>query len=297
MERRTKKSSVLIADVEITHPDKIMFSNPKVTKKMLAEYYNWIAPKMLPDLKSRPLTCVRCPQGYKSRCFYQKHHPDNSPYPTIKIIENDSPNAENYAYINNARDIIELVQLNTVEFHTWGSKVKKVEFPDRIVFDLDPDTKIKASEVKDAALSLKKLLTRLKLKSFVRISGGKGIHVVVPVKPIYTWDSIKKFAHAVAELEAQHNSIITTNMSKAARKGKIFLDYLRNARSSTAIANYSVRSRKGAPIAIPLEWSELKKIKKFNVVNLANAKTTLGKFSSNPWRGIDRLSQTLPLKV
>lgn len=288
-----KAEASKVAGVLVTHPDKVMFGIPTVTKLELAEYYKWISTRMLKEVKARPLMLLRCPAGNKQRGFYQKHFEGKTPFPTVKIKEEDGGSPENYAYVNSVSDLVKLVQLNTVEFHVWGSRVTDVEKPDRIVFDLDPGNPRDHDLVIEVAFLLKRLLSKLKLKSFARISGGKGIHVVVPISPKYSWEKVKEFSEAVALLLVDQHASVTVNPLKVKRKNKIFVDYLRNGRGATAITNYSVRARKGGPIAVPISWRELRKVPAFNYITISNVRAKL-KGKVDPWSGMYKLHQKLP---
>ncbi len=244
------------APVKLTHPDKVLFPDPGITKRELADYWQQVAEHALPYLRDRPLTLVRCPEGYGGQCFFQKHVGVGVPrvVPRITIAEDEDP----YAYVDGAPALLALVQIGALELHVWGSRTAHLEQPDVIVFDLDPADDVEWSAVVGAAFELRERLEALGLHAFARLTGGKGLHVVVPVKPGPNWASVKKFTRAIAdEMVRDAPKRFTASMSKAKRGGKIFVDYLRNDRGSTAIASYSPRARAGAPIALPLAWDDL----------------------------------------
>jgi bifunctional non-homologous end joining protein LigD len=244
-----------VAGVRLTHPERVLFPEQGVTKRDLALFYESIAEWILPALAHRPLALVRCPRGAQEACFFQKH-----PGPAIDDcvprlrIEQRTGNGE-HVYIRELPHLIALVQAGTLELHTWNSRVDDLERPDLAVFDLDPGEATSWQLVLDTARSLRDRLFELGFAAFRRTTGGSGLHVVVPLIPAAGWDEVKAFARAIALLHVRdHPEHATANMSKADRRGKIFIDYLRNARGSTAIASYSTRARSGAPVAVPLRW-------------------------------------------
>ncbi|OJW73596.1 MAG: ATP-dependent DNA ligase [Sphingomonadales bacterium 63-6] len=247
------------APIAITNRDRVIFPDARITKGQLADYYEQIAPLMLPFAAGRPISLVRCPQGHARKCFFQKH--DSGSFGDhvhhVPIREKDG-GTEDYLYVRDAAGIISCVQMGTIEFHGWGARQEEVEAPDRMIFDLDPDVGLDFEAVKDAARHLRGLLEQLGLVSFAMLSGGKGVHVVVPLTPGHSWEEHKDFSRRFAEaLSLTEPERFTATMSKAKRKGKIFVDWLRNQRGSTAVIPYSARAREGAPVAIPIAWDEL----------------------------------------
>ncbi|WP_408586413.1 DNA ligase D [Novosphingobium sp.] len=246
-------------DVSISNRDRVIFPEGGETKGMLADWYAEMAPLMLPFVGGRPISLVRCPQGRAKKCFFQKH--DSGTFGSnvrhVAITEKDG-HAEDYLYIQDAAGLLSCVQMGTIEFHAWGSRVRDVEAPDRMVFDLDPDEGLGWDDVRHAARHLHDRLADIGLASFAMLSGGKGVHVIVPLTPGHSWDVHKDFAHRFAEAlsTAEPDRFIAT-MSKAKRVGRIFIDYLRNQRGATAVVPYSARSRVGAPVALPIGWGEL----------------------------------------
>ncbi len=243
------------------------------TKGDLADYYAAVAPLMLAFAADRPLSLVRCPQGRAKQCFFQKHDA-GSFGPSVKqvpITEKDG-GAEDYLYVNDAAGLLSCVQMGTIEFHGWGCRADAVELPDRMIFDLDPDEGLDFGDVKRGAHHIRDRLADLGLVSFAMLSGGKGVHVVVPLTAGHTWavhkDFSKRFAEALSLAEPDR---YLATMSKAKRKGKIFIDWLRNQRGSTAVLPYSARAREGAPVAIPIDWDELDGFKDAHPFGIADA--------------------------
>ena len=235
----------------LTSPEKEMFNG--ITKQDLADYYAKVADLILPHIKGRVLSLVRCPKGSSEPCFYAKNPQDNS----------------QYYIVNDKEGLLYEVQMNTIEFHTWGSKYKELDKPDVMVFDLDPSEGLGLAKVRQGVRDLKSILDELGLESFLKTSGGKGYHIVVRYRSD-DWENFKKFAKQVAELmEAKWPNRYTTNIRKDARVGKIFVDYLRNAKGATSIAPYSVRAKPGAPISMPIDWEKLDMVKP-NSVTIKN---------------------------
>ncbi|MGB3794691.1 MAG: DNA ligase D [Alteraurantiacibacter sp.] len=245
--------------VKISSRERVIFPESGQTKGELANYYAAIAPLMLPFAATRPISLVRCPQGRAKECFFQKH--DSGSFGAhvhhVPIAEKDG-GTEDYLFVEGAAGILQCVQMGTIEFHGWGSRTGDVEMPDRMVFDLDPDEELDFADVKQAAQDIRVQLADLGLVSFAMLSGGKGVHVVVPLSPGHSWDTHKDFSHRFAEaLSLAEPDRFTATMSKAKRKGKIFIDWLRNQRGSTAVLPFSARARAGAPVAVPIAWDEL----------------------------------------
>jgi len=287
---KTKENKIDVAGVSISHPERIVFPDLKLTKLEVAEYYKKVSKFMLVELFERPLTLVRCPEGQSKPCFIQRHPANSVP----KLVPQKKDGKELLLFVREPKDIIALVQMSVVEFHCWGSTIKNLDRPDRIIFDLDPDPGVSNKKVVETAFLLKDFLTGLKLKSYPRISGGKGVHVIVPIAPVHTWEQVKEFSLACTEVLMKEYPQVTNNSRKAVRKDKIYLDYLRNARSATAIANYSLRARPGAPVATPLTWEELKPSISFDKYNIENIFRRLGKNFKDPWSQLYRTKQILP---
>ena len=282
--------------VKISNRDRVIFPESGQTKGQLADYYEAVAPLMLPWTAQRPLTLVRCPQGRGKKCFFQKH--DSGTFGEhvhhVPITEKDG-HAEDYLYVEDAEGILALVQMGTIEIHGWGSRIADVEAPERMVFDLDPDEGLDFGDVKSAAKDIHDRLSDIGLTSFAMLSGGKGVHVVVPLNPGHSWDRhkdfSKRFAEALAMAEPER---FTSNMAKAKRKGRIFLDYLRNQRGSTAILPYAARARPGAPVAVPITWGELKDMENAHPFDIGDAKRLLDRAASKGLAGWGFAEQNLP---
>ncbi|MEO0031110.1 MAG: hypothetical protein RIS94_868 [Pseudomonadota bacterium] len=248
-----------VEQIRISNRDRVIFPESGETKGDLADWYSAVAPLMLPFAGGRPISLVRCPQGRGKKCFFQKH--DSGTFGPavhhVPIAEKDG-HAEEYIYVEDADGLLACVQMGTIEFHGWGSRSSDVERPDRMIFDLDPDEGLGFDAVKRAGHFIHDRLAHLGLASFAMLSGGKGVHVVVPLTPGHSWDAHKDFARRFAEaLSAAEPDRFVATMSKAKRVGRIFIDYLRNQRGATAVLPYSARARAGAPVAVPIAWGEL----------------------------------------
>ncbi|HWJ99369.1 MAG TPA: DNA ligase D [Xanthobacteraceae bacterium] len=282
-----------IEGIRITHPDRVVFPGQGVTKRDLVEYYVAIKSLILPHIVGRPLSLVRCPQGREKQCFFQKHASPGWPEELRKIRIKEKSGSDEYMYVEDISGVVAAVQMGVLELHIWGSHVDAVEKPDRLVFDLDPDEGLSFAKVKEAALDLKRRLEHFDLESFPMVTGGKGIHVVVPLKPDHSWDEHRAFAEAMARLmEEEDPERYVANMSKKKRAGRIFVDYLRNQRGSTAICPYSTRARKGAFVATPLAWRNLGKLKDAHPFSVKDAKKIAR--AGDPWKGYRALKQSLP---
>jgi len=285
LDRATGLAAADAAGVKLTSPDRIVFPGQGVTKADLVAYYAAVAERMLPYIAKRPLSLLRCPQGRAKYCFFQKH--DTGGFPdamkSLLIAEKDG-GKEDYFYIEGLDGLIAGTQMNVLEWHLWGSRNADVEKPDRIVFDIDPDEGLGFQHVRDAALDIRKALKDRGLESFALVSGGKGVHVIAPLKPKAEWPEVKAFCKQLAQdmADAEPDRFVAT-MSKAKRKGKLFIDYLRNERGSTAIAPWSSRSRVGAPAAVPVSWDELRTVKAANQFGLAEAAERARE--PDPWTG------------
>jgi bifunctional non-homologous end joining protein LigD len=279
----------------ITSPDRVVYPDCGITKGQVAEYYRAIADRILPELADRPLSLVRCPDGAAGTCFFQKHHAPSLGAHVRVIPLRQKSGEEDYFYVRDAAGLLELVQMNALEFHPWGSKVAAPERPDRLVFDLDPDPGIEWKRVQAAARDVRAQLAEFGLQSFLRLSGGKGLHVVVPIRPVADWDAAKDFSEAFARsLEARKPDAYVATMSKAKRAGRIFVDWLRNSRGATSVTSWSLRARPGAPVAVPLRWEELGRVRAGNQFGLEAALARARRLRVDPWDGIATLRQTLP---
>jgi bifunctional non-homologous end joining protein LigD len=291
--------AVTIAGVTVSSPGRILFEELGLTKAALARYYDGVAEWLLPDLRNRPLSLVRCPKGPGEGCFYQKHIDKawSEEIERVSIPESDGVGI--YAVANSAAAVVGLVQKGVIELHLWGATMRDLAKPDRIIFDLDPDEALAWREVMAAARATRDRLADLGLESFVKTSGGKGLHVAVPLAPKHEWDEVKEFSRAVAQrMAADEPRVFTAKMAKKERVKKIFVDYLRNGPGATAIAAYSVRARKGAPVSTPLHWDELGGRMKPASFHAGNVARRLQGLHTDPWKAFRRTAQTLtaPMK-
>ena len=284
------------SDVPISNRDRLIFPEAKITKGQLADYYAAAGAIMLPWIAHRPISLVRCPQGRAKKCFFQKH--DSGSFGDhvmhVPIREKDG-GEEDYLYIDDVDGLLACVQMGTIEFHGWGSRVEDVERPDRLVIDLDPDEGLDFGDVKKAARDIRRTLEDIGLTSFAMLSGGKGVHVVVPLTPDAQWPQVKDFADRFARaLAAAEPDRFTATMSKAKRKGRIFIDWLRNQRGATAVLPYVVRARENAPVAVPVTWDELQDIEHPGAFTIANLDQLIDRAGSRELRGWGEAAQTLP---
>ncbi len=287
-----------VAGVTITHPDRVLFPEQGVTKLSLARYYERVSPWLLPHVKGRPLTLVRCPEGYTKECFYQKRANDRIPDTIGRVKISEDKGVSWYMTADSLPAVIGLVQMGVLELHTWGAKRDGLDRPDRIIIDLDPDPTVSWKAVVEAAQLVRTLLNGLDLTCFVKTTGGKGLHVVLPLRRVHTWDEVKAFSKGLADhLERLIPDRFIANMSKQKRKGKIYVDYLRNAKGATAIAPYSTRARLGAPVSVPLEWEELSVNIRSNHFTVANVMARLEGLTRDPWRDYLTVKQKLTPKM
>lgn len=285
---KEQKDSVL--GISISSPDKIIFENPQVKKIQVIEYYAEVAERMLPYVANRLISAVRCPRGADQDCFFKKHPTQNAKEVKIfSVTTNDGE--EDYYYIDDAAGLVYEAQMGTLEFHTWGSRIDSLEMPDTMVFDLDPDEGMELAQVRQGVMDLKSVLDKLSLQSFLKVSGGKGYHVVVPFEPSVDWQAFSAFAKNIAEfMENNWQDRYTSNIRKEKRKGKIFIDWVRNGRGATSIAPYSLRARAGAKVALPIFWEELDTISPNGIdMSLALARQK----SNDPWKDFNKTKQKL----
>ena len=289
-----RDGSIDFAGVRLTSPGRVLFPGQGITKLALAEFYAAIADWALPHIAHRPLTLVRCPEGYGKECFYQKHLGSGVPEVIGSVEIPEKKGSETYPVIDNLAGLVAMVQMSVLEIHLWGSTVTKLETPDRVVFDLDPDVGLPWERVTEAAIEVREALLGIGLESFAKTTGGKGLHVVVPLAPKLDWDAIKEFAKWVADRFVKtYPERFTSNMAKRARTGRIFIDYLRNGRGATAIAPYSARARDGATVATPLFWEEVEKGVKPDAFTVATVPARLRKIKADPWAEMPKLRQSI----
>jgi bifunctional non-homologous end joining protein LigD len=284
-------TSPIIDGIKITSPDKVIFDDPEITKLDVVRYYEKAAGRMLPYVSHRILSIVRCPKGISQACFYKKHPgPDNKGIVTMPVM-NSGGEKEEYFYIEDASGLVYEAQMGTLEFHTWGSRIEELEKPDMMVFDLDPDEGMDLLQVRQGVKDTKSILEQLSLKSYLKTSGGKGYHVVVPFRPSADWEAFHAFARRVAEvMEQQWPDRYTSNVRKNKRTGRIFIDWIRNGRGATSIAPYSIRARKGARISMPIAWDELDTTAP-DGITMAEALIRMTR--NDPWEGFFQTDQRL----
>ncbi|WP_345782427.1 non-homologous end-joining DNA ligase [Lysobacter stagni] len=282
----------------LTSAERVVFPDAGITKGDVADYYRAVARWLLPELVHRPLSLVRCPDGIASHCFFQKHHAGALGEHVRAIRLQELEGEDDYLYVDDLAGVLELVQMNTLEFHVWGARVDDVEKPDRLVFDLDPDEGIAWNDVKSAARQVRDRLAHVGLRSWVRLSGGKGLHVVVPLRRSADWGQAKAFSDAFADAMVEHapDRFVST-ASKSARTGRIFIDWLRNARGATSVTGWSLRARAGAPVAMPLSWDELGRVRHPGAFDLRKAMRRARLLRRDPWTGLLRVRQTIPASI
>ena len=285
-----------VSKIKISNRERIIDPDSGVTKGQLADHYEGVAAIMLPWAGSRPISLVRCPQGRAKRCFFQKHDAGSfgDTVKHVSILEKDG-HIEPYLYLDTADGLMTCVQMGTIEFHGWGSRIEDVEKADRLVFDLDPDEGLDFEAVRNAAFHFRDILQQIGLETFPMATGGKGIHVIAPLVPKAEWPEVKSFAHRLAQAVAQSDpENFTAALPKAQRKGRIFVDYLRNQRGATAVMPYAVRARSGAPVAAPITWEEMKTIDTPAHWHVGDAAELVKRAGSKALAGWGRADQVLP---
>ena len=288
----------MFAGIKLTSPDKVLYPEVGVTKLDLASYYEAIAPYILPYVVNRPISLVRCPEGIDGESFFQRHAMKGMSDAIKQIPISGGESKKPYLYIDGEPGLFGLVQISTVEIHDWGVSLDHLYEPDRLVFDLDPDEGLDLDVLKAAAVEVRDFLADLGLKSFLKSTGGKGLHVVAPIAPKQGWDEVKAFAKAIADtLVDVRPDRYTANPLKRTRKNKIFVDYLRNQRGGSAIVNYSTRAKANAPVACPLGWDELKGLKAASPYTLKTLPARLKAKKTDPWQGFSSTRQSITAKA
>ncbi|RPE79778.1 DNA ligase D [Vulcaniibacterium tengchongense] len=278
----------------LTHPERVVYPDAGITKAEVAAYYQAMADWLLPEIVGRPVSIVRCPQGVERTCFFQKHHTAGLEAVVAVPLKEEGGRDAEYLVVRDLRGLMELVQFNALEFHPWGARAETPDQADRVVFDLDPGPDVPWSEVVAAARLVRERLEQVSLRSYLRTSGGKGLHVVVPLSPGCDWSLVKPFTQAFAESMAQMEPLkFVSTASKRYRKGKIFVDYLRNGRGATSVASFSLRVRAGAPVAMPLRWEELARLRSGAAFDIFSAPKRMRRLKRHPWHGIDAVRQNL----
>jgi bifunctional non-homologous end joining protein LigD len=291
---RPEKQAAAVAGIAISNPDRIVYPGEGITKLQLAQFYERIAPAILPHLQGRPLTLVRCPEGLEKPCFYMKHSKAWR-LPEVRRVEiQEKTKVGEYMVVDTIAGLISLIQMGVLEIHTWNTCVDHVERPDRVVLDIDPGSKVTWTQVVDAARLVRKLLRAIDLVSFPKTTGGRGLHVVVPLTPSADWSACLEFARSLAVTLEQHDpTLYTTAFAKAGRERKILIDYLRNNRTNTSVAAYSTRARPGAPVSTPLLWTELTPSLKPEAFTLQTLPARLAR-RKDPWAEYWKVKQKLP---
>jgi bifunctional non-homologous end joining protein LigD len=285
-----------VAGVRITHPDRVVYPDQGVTKGALARYYHAVAEHILPHVRGRPAVLVRCPDGLARACFYQKHAGPWAPASLRRVRIAEKTKTGEYLVIEDVAGLVGLIQMGVLEVHTWNAQADRLEAPDRVVFDLDPGPGVPWQAVVAAARLVRAALQEVGLESFVKTTGGKGLHVVAPINPGPSWSKTLEFTEQVAEtLVSETPRALTTTMAKSARHGKIFIDYLRNQRGATSVAAFSTRARPGAPISVPLTWEELGSVRASDQFTIANISRRLTRLATDPWGPYATVRQALPV--
>lgn len=295
--RASDLGTELVAGVRITHPERVLYPENGITKLEIAQYYARMAPVILPYIRNRPLSLVRCPQGPANGCFFQKHATGREIPGIAFVLITESGGEKPYVLANTGEALVGLAQMGTLELHGWNATADDVERADTLVFDFDPDPSVVFAEVATAALQCRALLSGFGLESFVKTTGGKGLHVVVPLARRVPWDTAKAFAKTIAEhLARKFPDRFVTKAAKAAREGRIFIDYLRNARGATAVVPYSVRARTGATVAVPLYWKEVNDALRPDAFNVRTVEPRVAR-GDDPWAGYRTTRQTITVEM
>jgi bifunctional non-homologous end joining protein LigD len=267
-----------VADVAISHPQHEFGGSDGLTKLDLARYYEAVSEWLRPHLADRPLAVLRCPGGDFRACFFQRHA-----HPGMKG-EKRVPKGADYVLAHSPKGVAEMVQAGVIEFHTWGATHPRIDRPDRITLDLDPDPDLEWRIVREACELVRALLVELELTGFPKTTGGKGMHIVSPLERRYTWDEVKDFSRAVAtRLAVALPTLFTASMAKSRRRGRIFIDYLRNGETATAVAAYSARARPGLPVSTPVGWEELKNDLRGATFDIRTVPARLRQLKNDPW--------------
>ena len=284
--------------ITLTNPDRVLYPDIGLTKLDLTKYYEAVAPLMLPYVVRRPISLVRCPEGYAKECFFQRHAMKGMSQAIKEVPIAGGESRKKYLYIDDASGLFGLVQIGVLEIHDWGVSLDHIDQPDRLVFDLDPDEGLELATLKAATVEVRDFLADLGLKSFLKSTGGKGFHLVAPLTPKLGWAEVKPFAKAVADaLVSARPDRYTANPLKKTRENKIFVDYLRNQRGGSAIVNYSTRAKAGAPVSCPLRWDELKGLKVAAPYTAKTLPARLKALKGDPWEGFFSTRQSITAKA
>jgi bifunctional non-homologous end joining protein LigD len=278
----------------LTHPDRVLYHEQGLTKQDLARYYERIAPFMLPHVAGRPLALVRCPGGQSGSCFYQKHLAGKFPEALHRVSIRQSDGIRPYAVVEDLAGLLALVQMGVLELHVWGARADRVEAPDRLVFDLDPGSGVAWAALCDGAEAVRQLLAGAGLQSWVKTTGGKGIHIVAPIERRASWTERAGFARATARALEQHDpDRYVSRAAKTARPGRIYVDWLRNTRGATAVAVWSTRARQGAAVSLPCDWSALRGLGSAASLTVAAVLADGVPYRHDPWSPMLSVRQRL----
>jgi bifunctional non-homologous end joining protein LigD len=290
-----ERPSAPASTIRFTNLDKVLYPREGITKGLLVAYHAVVADWLLPHLVGRPLTVVRCPDGAEGPCFFQKHHGGGVPKAVRSLpIREQTGRTQDSMVIDEVDGVFGLVQLGTLELHVWGSHESNLEKPDRLVFDLDPDVSLPWPKVVEGAVAMRALLEKLGLESWVKTTGGKGLHVCVPVAPRLGWEDVKAFTSAVVRvLSASAPGVYTTIAAKASRRGRIYLDALRNVRGATAVVPYSPRARAQATVATPITWDELAQGARPEDFTVRTVTARIGSLDRDPWESFRKTRQDI----
>jgi bifunctional non-homologous end joining protein LigD len=285
-------SDSTVSGIKISHPDRLIWPSLGISKLELARYCEAVGEWLVPQVANRPLTLVRCPDGAEAQCFYQRHLNMGASPGEVLTFKRERSSKGHYIFVNTLPGVISVVQNGAVEFHTWGATLPDAKHPDRITIDLDPDPELPWKKLVEATKLTRTLIEGLKLECFLKTTGGKGLHVVFPLQRRHTWDEVKEFAHSIAKfLVKAEPKLFTANMAKKKRGGRIFVDYLRNAETASAVAAYSARARPGAHVSTPLAWDELDNTDIRGAFTVKNIPERLGK--TDPWADYARTRQSI----
>lgn len=286
------KSAIEVAGVRLSSPDRVLYEDQGTTKRDLAEYYRAVAEWLIPHLAARPLTLLRCPRGHGRECFVQRRASDSFPASLRRVQVTADDEDVAYLTAEDLEGVLELVQLGTLELHTWSARRDRLDRPDRLILDLDPGEGVGFGEVEAAAVEVRDRLAELGLRSYAKTTGGRGIHVVAPLVRRSGWDHVREFARALAEeMERAAPQRYVAQSSRSERRGKIFIDYLRNGWAASAVAAYSTRAREGAPVSVPIHWDELNGTLDPAALNVDTVPGRLARLRRDPWAGYDEARQ------
>lgn len=291
------ENSIILSGVRVTHPGRIVYPAQGVTKGEIAAYLERIAERMLPHVAGRPLSLLRCPRGHGHECFFQRHSAPGMPS-GLRGARIPGRDRKPYLYIEDRAGLIGTAQMGALELHPWGARIDDIEHPERMIFDLDPDPGVAFSAVRQTAFLLRNVLRSAALESFVMLTGGKGVHVIVPLCGRSHWDAVRDFSRGIsAAIAAGEPERYTIKAARAERRHRIFIDWMRNIRGGTAVAPYSMRARPNCPIAVPLRWDELPRVSGPARYTLDNIDRRLAALRTDPWADMVTLDQDLPPDV